>query len=109
MASFDIPGDDGAPVSHMPGEMLTEVMRSESVSSSGSVSTAEDTPVMIYVKSGPDGVSYGACPFCQSAVMMLLAKVSSEICIPTLSLKKQQCLYQWWSIFRYLMMLSSHG
>ena len=73
MASIDIPGYDGAPASHMPGDMITEVMRSDSVSSAGS---ADDEPVLLYVKSGPDGVSYGACPFCQSAVLMLLTKVS---------------------------------
>ena len=73
MASIDIPGFDGAPASHMPGDMITEVMRSDSVSSAGS---ADDEPVLLYVKSGPDGVSYGACPFCQSAVLMLLTKVS---------------------------------
>ena len=76
MASIDIPGFDGAPASHMPGDMITEVMRSDSVSPAGST---DDEPVLLYVMSGPDGVSYGACPFCQSAVLILLTKVSHEL------------------------------
>lgn len=77
MASVDIPGFDGAPASHMPGEMITEVMRSDSVSSAGS-GAGDEEPVLLYVKSGPSGASYGACPFCQSAVLMLLTKVGEH-------------------------------
>jgi len=35
-----------------------------------------DLDVQIYVKAGVNGRSYGACPYCQSAVMMLIAKVN---------------------------------
>ncbi|XP_067946609.1 chloride intracellular channel Clic-like [Watersipora subatra] len=35
---------------------------------------ADVTTVLLYVKAGQNGSSYGACPFCQTAVMQLLAK-----------------------------------
>jgi len=53
----------------IPGSMTSDYI------SNTTQSATSDTTVMLYIKSGPDGKSFGGCPFCQSAVMMLLAKV----------------------------------
>ena len=39
----------------------------------------DEATVLLYVKAGANGLTYGACPFCQSAVMMLLAKVGTRV------------------------------
>ncbi|KAF6028404.1 CLIC6 [Bugula neritina] len=52
----------------IPGSMTSDYI------SNTTQSATSDTTVMLYIKSGPDGKSFGGCPFCQSAVMMLLAK-----------------------------------
>ena len=39
------------------------------------IQDTDEATVLLYVKAGVNGSDYGACPFCQSAIMMLLAKV----------------------------------
>lgn len=54
----------------LPGGMTADFMTN--------IPDVDETTVLMYVKAGVDGTTYGACPFCQSAVMMLLAKVSNK-------------------------------
>lgn len=37
--------------------------------------TTDAEPLLLYIKAGYDGSSYGACPVCQGTILMLLRKV----------------------------------